>query len=239
MKFYFNGCSHTFGDDLTNKSNAWPYLVANNYNADCFNDGISGGTNDSILYNTLKNIDKYDKFYIAWTYVSRFTRYRSDNNHDVNFNVGLVHQLYENNSEFINYGKLHYSYWFNELYAFKLWLQQIILLQNTFKQNNKPYKMIFLIKNNINEYTSSRQSFQNQVQLLKSFDITSDKLFDQHFEEIQNYVSLIDDTHLIDWNSDYIEISKLSKVFATGKTNHLLEDGHRAIAEYIIKHDSD
>ena len=63
MKLYFNGCSHTFGDDLIDKSTAWPYIVSSMQNTECFNDSMSGGTNDRIVYNTLKNINKYDKFY--------------------------------------------------------------------------------------------------------------------------------------------------------------------------------
>ena len=238
MKFYFNGCSHTFVDDLTDKLHAWPYIVSKFYNAECFNDSLSGGTNDRVLYNTLNHINDYDKFYIAWTYTSRFTRYRSDNNHDVNFNINFKHELYGNRPEFIDYAKLHYSYWYNELYEFKIWLQKIILLQNTLKQLDKPYKMIFLVNNRVKEYISNRQTFQEQVKLLESFEITSDDLFDQHFSELQHYVNLLDYKNLIDWTTNYIKVNELGKLYPVGKTNHLLDEGHQKIAEHIIKNDT-
>lgn len=237
MKFYFDGCSHTFGDDLKDKSQAWPYLLSNFYDAECFNNSMPGGTNDRILYNTLNYINDYDKFYIAWTYITRFTRYRFDNNHDVNFNINFEHKLYSKHPEFRYYAKLHYGYWFNELYELKLWLQKIILLQNTFKQLNKPYKMIFLVDNLEHKYILNKQTFQEQVKLLESFDVTSDDIFDQHFSDLQNYVNLLDQENLINWTTDYIKINELKKFYPLGKTNHLLNEGHQAIAEYIITHD--
>jgi hypothetical protein len=238
MKLYFNGCSHTYGDDLKNKSHAWPYIVSKNYNSECFNDSVSGGTNDRILYNTLNYINDYDKFYIAWTYVSRFTRYRSDNNYEINFNCNFIHGMYGKKIEFLDYAKLHYRHWYNELYEFKIWLQKIIFLQNTFKQLEKSYQMIFLVDNKIKEYISNRQTFQKQVKFLESFEITSDDTFDQHFSDIQNYVNLIDYTKLIDWNTNYIKVNELKKVFPVGNTKHLLDAGHQHIAEYVLKHDS-
>lgn len=238
MRLYFNGCSHTYGDDLVDKRCSWPSVLSESRGLDYFNDSTPGGTNDRIVYRTLKNINDYDKFYIAWTYITRFTRYRTDNNYDVNFNVQLENSLYGNNFEFVEYGKIHYSYWYNELCEFKRWLQQIILLQNTFKQYNKQYKMIFLVDNNVKEYVTDRQTFQHHVKSLKSFDVTSDDLFDLEFSEITGYVNQLDNLHLIDWDTSNIKVSELLKNHLVGKTNHLLNDGHRTIAEYIIKHDS-
>ena len=89
MRLYFNGCSHTFGDDLQDRSQAWPAIVAKKLNCEFVNDAVSGGSNDRIVYRVIKNIDLYDKFYIAWTYTNRFTLYRSDNNHSVAYNPKL------------------------------------------------------------------------------------------------------------------------------------------------------
>ena len=81
MKLYFNGCSHTFGDDLDcPQIQSWPAIVGNKTGYSHFNDAVSGGTNDRIVYSTIKHIDQFDQFYIAWTYTSRFTRYRVEKN---------------------------------------------------------------------------------------------------------------------------------------------------------------
>ena len=90
MSLFFIGCSHTYGDDLVNPGNeAWPALVAEKRKQTFLNAAVSGGTNDRIMYHTIKNIDKFDEFYIAWTFTSRFTRYREDNNYEINFNIEI------------------------------------------------------------------------------------------------------------------------------------------------------
>ena len=94
MRLYFNGCSHTYGDDLLDRTTAWPSLIAKKYNCNFLNDSVSGGTNQRIIYRTIKHIDQFDKFYIAWTYTNRFTRWRGDNNFEVNFNSQLRNPLY-------------------------------------------------------------------------------------------------------------------------------------------------
>ena len=52
MRLYFNGCSHTFGDDLTDRNCAWPALISKKLNCEFVNDAASGGSNDRIMYKT-------------------------------------------------------------------------------------------------------------------------------------------------------------------------------------------
>ena len=142
MKLYFNGCSHTYGDDLDSPATqAWPAILANTVGCDFLNDAVSGNANDHIIYRVIKNAHEFDKIYIAWTYIERFTRYRADNNYVVNFNSNLTNSLYSNDSNFVNYGKMHYAVWHNNLYNFKLWLQNIIMVQRYLESLNKPYLM--------------------------------------------------------------------------------------------------
>ncbi len=61
MKLYFNGCSHTYGDDLTDFNKAWPGLIAKQIGCNFVNDAVSGGTNDRIVYRTIKNAQNFDK----------------------------------------------------------------------------------------------------------------------------------------------------------------------------------
>lgn len=235
MRLYFNGCSHTFGDDLTDRNQAWPALISKKLNCDFVNNAASGGSNDRIMYQTVKNIHDFDKFYIAWTYTTRFTRYRSDNNHEVNFNLGLNHTLYGNSQEFKNYSQLHYTFWHNELYAFKIWLQNIILLQRLFESENKPYVMINATDNNLNQWTAPWQTFNSSVKSLLCFDLMNDQqLHDEHVE-IQNLIQKINFEKFIGWGSWHI--TKLAQNYPVGATRHLLDQGHQAVAEYISTHD--
>lgn len=237
MRLYFNGCSHTYGDDLIDPySQSWPAVLSKELGFDFLNDSISGGTNDRILYRTIKNIDQYDKFYIAWTYTSRFTRYRSDNNHDVNFNVQLTHSLYSNDPDFKNYGTIHYRVWHNELYEFKLWLQNIILLQSFFKIKNKRYVMLNSNNNNINRWSVDCKDFNDSVKSMLCFDLMNDNQLIEEHKEIQTLLSQIDYSHFIGWNSWWL--TQACSSFPVGPTKHLLDDGHKYIANYILTHDS-
>lgn len=236
MKLYFNGCSHTYGDDLEDsKSSAWPSVLSSVLDASFLNDSVSGGTNDRIMYRTIKHIDQFDKFYIAWTYTTRFTRYRADNNHDVNFNPQLVHSLYNKDRNFAEYGKIHYQTWHNELYAVKLWLQNIVLLQRLFESVNKPYVMINSVPNHLNRWASSWQDFNNSVKSLLCFDLMSDDQLYQEHLEIQKLISLIDLTHFVAWNQ-WCLTDELTR-YPVGKTGHLLEQGHVATASRILNYD--
>lgn len=236
MKLYFNGCSHTFGDDLEDRSKAWPSLIANELNCKFVNDAVSGGTNDRIIYRTMKHAHDFDRFYIAWTYTSRFTRYRSDNNYDVNFNSQLNHALYGKNSEFVDYGKLHYSFWHNELYAFKIWLQNIILLQHYLTSIGKTYVMVNADRNFVDRWSVSWPLFNDSVKSLVCFDLMDDDILYQEHNEIQNLLKQIDTNNYAGWNSWWI--TQLCSKHPVGATGHLLQAGHQAVANYILEHDS-
>lgn len=235
MRLYFNGCSHTFGDDLVDQNNSWPSLVAKSLQCDFVNDAVSGGTNDRILYRTIKEAGDFDRIYIAWTYTSRFTRYRSDNNYEVNFNTSLTNKLYSSSPEFKEYGKMHYAFWHNELYSFKLWLQQIILLQRYLDSINKPYVMLNADNNFIDRWTVGRNNFNNSVQSLLCFDLMDNQQLLAEHQEIQKLISQINFTNYIDWGNWWI--TQLSSIYPIGPTRHLLEDGHVAIAKHILTHD--
>ena len=235
MRLYFNGCSHTYGDDLNNPdTQAWPALLANKVKCDFLNDSQSGGTNDRLVYRTIKNVDQFDKFYIAWTYVERFTRYRSDNNHAVNFNPRLTHNLYGKDPDFVNYGKIHYATWHNQLYSFKLWLQHIILLQRYLESLNKPYVMVNTNNNNIDRWTTSWENFNNSVQSMLCIDfMNDDQLYLEH-QEIQQLINQINFNKYIGWNTWWLTKDS----FPTGITGHYLSQGHEHIAKYILEHDT-
>jgi hypothetical protein len=236
MKLYFNGCSHTYGDDLSSRDKSWPAVVARNLGHDFVNDSVSGGSNERILYRTVKHLQEFDKFYIAWTYTSRFTRYRADNNYEVNFNPQLHNSLYGSDPDFKTYGLLHYRVWHNELFCFKQWLQNIVLLQTYFKANNKRYVMLNADNNLLEKWTVDCSLFNDSVKSLLCFDLMNDdQLMDEH-REITQLISQIDMSNFIGWNQWWL--TKMCDHYPVGPTKHLLEQGHMATAEFIISHDT-
>jgi len=222
------GCSHTYGDDLADKTQAWPYLLANMLDLECVNNAVSGGSNERIVYETVKSKPATLKV-IAWTYIERTTRHDPENNFEVHFNPQLAHALYKNNPVFKKYGKLHYMHWYNDLYAFKLWLQQIILLQKYLV--NQPYIMINAAGNRFEHYTSSWDTFNENIKQFVCFDsMNDDQLYDEHCE-IQQYIDLINTRCY--YNIEDFYITQLNKTYSTGKTGHLLEEAQQEIAKRL------
>lgn len=236
MNIYFNGCSHTFGDDLVDRRLAWPALMASSLHSQFQNDAVSGGTNDRIMYRTMKYAKQFDFVCVAWTYTSRFTRYRADNNHDVNFNAQLSHSMYGQDPDFQDYGRLHYTVWHNELYSFKIWLQNIVLLQRYLDSVNRPYVMISADHNYLNRWGVGRNHFNSSVQSLLNFDLMSDAQLDAEWQEIQDLLSQVNRERFHGFGHWWI--TQLHHTHALGPTAHLLQSGHRAIADYLLSHDS-
>jgi hypothetical protein len=243
MMLYFNGCSFTYGDELTNPGkDSWPSVVSSNLQCDFLNDAISGGTNDRTVYKTLLNANNYDYFFIAWTFYSRFTEYNPVDNFEINFNSNLTldaslqfsDDLKKNYQKYKDYGNLYYKYWFNELYEFKKWLQQIVLLQSFFKVHKKPYLMLNTTSNNLSLWLQPREKFINATKsLMDFFDyLNDDQLLNEHLQ-IQELNSLVDQSTFIEWNR--WSIIDLKSIYPCGQGGHLLEDGHQEVANKVIE----
>ena len=234
MRIYACGCSFTFGDELSNPSeSAWPALLADKLNATVVNDAISGGTNSRTVYQTIKNSqDNYDLYLIAWTTYARLTFYKSDNNSEVNFNPQLTHTLYSSESFYKDWGNVLYKHWYNELFAFKLWLQQIIQLQRVL--DNKKFIMINTMDNHLSTWLAPKEVFIDSVKELINFNSMNDEQIFDEYKEIQYYISLIDFSKFYKWNNFYI--TQLAQQYPIGPGGHILEDGHKHLADLIYTH---
>jgi len=231
---YACGCSFTYGDELKNpQHSAWPILLGNKLKQSVFNDAVRGGTNQRTVYQTIKNLkDDYNLYLIAWTTYTRFTFYKNDNNFEINFNPMLEHTLYGKEKFYADWGKTLYSVWYNELFAFKLWLQQIIQLQNLLKSKN--YLMINTMDNQLVRWLSNKDNFIESVKELINFDSMNDKQIFDEYNEIQYYISLIDISKFYKWNNFYI--TQLCSDFKCGPGGHILEEGHHHLADLIYTH---
>lgn len=74
MILFTSGCSYTYGEELNNKNDSWPYVLGNMLEVDeVINKGICSGSNDYILRTTtefvINNLDKIDEIIIVlgWT----------------------------------------------------------------------------------------------------------------------------------------------------------------------------
>lgn len=246
MRLYFNGCSFTFGDGLERPElYAWPTLVAKEQ--EFFNDAVCGGTNDRIVYQTIKHINQFDKFYIAWTSYSRFTMYNPVDNFEVNFNSHLCldasqhysDDLKTNFFKYEDFGKMYYTYWYNELFSFKKWLQQILLLQSFFEVKKKKYIMFNMLNSNMSKWLTTSDNFNNSIRHLVCFDKMSDEQLLTEHNEIQELASQINTKSFIKWGECFFKIIDEKEEYKISKNNkHPSIKGHAKIAEIILSNEN-
>jgi hypothetical protein len=233
---YVNGCSFTNGDELQDPtSTAWPILLGRKLNKFVTNDAISGGTNSRTLYRTIKNLSAdYSLYIIAWTSTARYTFYKNDNNFETNFNPQLKNSLYGQEEFYYNWGKTLYTVWHNDLYALKLWLQQIIQLQSIFDQYKKNYIMINTMHNDLTNWLVTKTQVIDSVKSLINFDCMNDDQIFAEYNEIQYYISCINTEKFYKWNEFYIQ--SLCKEYTCGTHGHFLEEGHSHMTDIIYEH---
>ena len=81
-KFYFNGCSHTYGDELVDpKKSRWSRVVCDHFDAEEINVSEGGSSNDRIfrmLFEDTAQYD-YDHVFIMWTHPERFEIFNENN----------------------------------------------------------------------------------------------------------------------------------------------------------------
>jgi hypothetical protein len=232
---YTVGCSFTAGDELTNSNHAWPHLLAKDLQTTVINDAISGGTNYRSVYHTIKNLDHdHDLYIIAWTTTARYTFYKSDNNFEINFNPLLTNSLYGHEKFYSDWGRTLYQHWHNDLWATKIWMQQIIQLQSILEKHKKKYIMLNTMPNNLSDWLVSQDCFIDSVKSLINFEVMSDEQILREHQEIQNYTNLIDTDKFYQWNK--FSIIDLTKIFPVGPNGHLLESGHQHLSNLLLEY---
>jgi hypothetical protein len=233
LKIFVCGDSFTYGEELDNREiSAWPYLLAGSLSAELVDTSQKASSNQRIVYQTTKNFFKdFDLYLIAWSEYARFTFYKSDNNYEMAFTPQLADEVYYNHAYYRDWGNTLYKHWFNELFGFKLWLQQIIQVQSLL--DGKNYLMINTFPNNLDCWLSDKYVFIEKVKHLINFDCMNDEQIMEEYDEIQSYMSQIDTSKFYGWGDFYI--TKLCQSFKIGNGGHILEDGHKHLSELILE----
>jgi hypothetical protein len=140
MKLLTVGDSFTYGDELSDITRAWPYVLQNKLSCDLTNLGKSGEGNTSMVRTVIEHANNYDIIIVAWSHFARiefadhYGEYTTWPGHrGITFTGDLVHRM-----ELVKYITRYHSDW----YLYKQHLLNIILLQSFAKQHNK--KLIML-----------------------------------------------------------------------------------------------
>lgn len=238
LKFYFNGCSGTFGDDLAESERElknWPNIVSRHHDAECYNRSEAGTSNKSIVSDVIQNYDKYDRLYIQWTHINRFTMIDSQSWEPVNFSPRLHHSSFKSKNYYSQYGKYHYAHWATPVFLFKDWLELVILTQNFLESKNKWFLMISNQRKAWDSFTvTDHQTFIDNVE--SSHDITNipDSMILDVQTQIQSLLPQIDTRRfVVPTTFCMTETSTLG--FPHGPTNHPLEEGLAYVAKRVLE----
>ena len=140
MKLLTVGDSFTYGEELENRSLAWPYLIANKSGWIVTNLAKPGKSKDFILRQVVENIHDYDIVIIAWSHFARFEY--SDEWGVYDIWPGSLGNLFDGEvayrKDIIDYVTKHHD----DQYLYTQYLLDIILLQNYLKVNDKKYIML-------------------------------------------------------------------------------------------------
>jgi hypothetical protein len=210
MKLLTVGDSFTYGEELSNVNNAWPFLLGNKLGYTVDNFAKPGAGNTKILRNTIENADRYDIIVVAW---SHFARIEFADEHGV-FDIwpGYRGRMFSGSLDYrfelINYINRHHD----DVYLYSQQLINIILLQNYLKQNNKKYIML--------------DSF------IERYDPDSSK--EKIRLSMPQVVNQIDSTYYIGWPT--ITMAEWTYGTPRGPNGHFLEQGHEIVANKIYEY---
>ena len=205
---YTVGDSFTYGQELPNpQEQAWPTLLARKLDKRLVNQGRGGAGNDFIVKKTVQAITKYSPeiVVVAWT---SFGRKEFADQHG-------PYTLWPGSGVFGSDPKLAFRMELakyitvhrNELYEYRCWLRQVILLQNYLQNNGIDYVMC--------------NNFDNQ------------KVYDVFCNDNREYYDLIDRDRFIGWPRQ--GIAEWVQGTPHGPGGHPLEQGHEIIADKILE----
>ena len=206
MKLLAVGDSFTYGEELSDINNSWPFLLGNKLGYEIINLAKPGSGNTRMVRHAVEQINNYDLIIIAWSHFARTELADKNGFYDIWPGCRtLPHKEFSSwRSDVINYYSKHH----NDQYLYNQYLINIILLQQYLKNNNKKYLMLDAFGNHQNV---GRRSNDNK-DLIKQID--------------KNSFLGWPDQSMMEWTNGTPQ----------GLNGHFLEQGHKQVADKIYEH---
>ena len=209
MKLLTVGDSFTYGEELADRTNAWPQVLANKINYELVNLGQPSASNDKILRKTLDYLtfNTVELVVIGWSNIGRSEHADEFGYYDVwpGYQGNLFRQDGSNwRSDLVDYVSRYHS----AEAIHRKYIQQVILLQSYFKQRGIRYVMLNIVQN---EYYK-KKSFEGHL---------------RYFEEVdeENFLGF-NQSGMMEWTYGCPQ----------GPGGHFLEQGHQLVADRIYEH---
>ena len=146
MKLLTVGDSFTYGEELSDLNNAWPFLLGNKLGYEILNLAKPGSGNTRMIRHAVEQINNYDLIVIAWSHFARTELADENGFYDLWPGCSALPHKESSpwRSEVIDYYSKHH----NDQYLYNQYLINIILIQQYLKFNNKKYIMLDTFGNN-------------------------------------------------------------------------------------------
>lgn len=206
MRLLTVGDSFTYGEELSDLNNAWPYVLGRRLGYEVTNLAKPGSGNTRMVRHCVEHVNNYDMAIIAWSHFARIEMADEGGFYDLWPGGGhLPHRGWADwRWAIIDYFTKHH----NDDYLYRQYLLNIILIQNFFKANDKPYLML--------------DSFGNHQVNNRTADANKD-LLDQ-----------IDGRFYVGWPVD--TMMEWTYGAERGPRKHFLDQGHEMVADKIYDH---
>jgi lysophospholipase L1-like esterase len=210
MKLLAVGDSFTYGEELNNLNNAWPFLLGNKLDYEITNLAKPGAGNTKILRNTIENADRYDIIVVSWSHFARIELADEHGIYDIwpGNHGNLFKDKLSFRKDILNYINRHHD----DVYLYSQQLINIILLQNYLKQNNKKYIMLDSFIECYNP-----ESSREKMRLL-----------------MPQLVNQINSTYYLGWPNE--TMMEWTYGCSKGPGGHFLEQGHELVANKIYEY---
>jgi len=140
MRLLTVGDSFTYGEELGDLNNAWPFLLGNKLGYGVSNLAKPGSGNTRMVRHAVEQVDNYNMIIIGWSHYGRSELADENGFYDLWPGCSASpHEKYSSwRAEVIEYNNRHHS----DEYLYNQHLINIILLQTFLKANNKKYIML-------------------------------------------------------------------------------------------------
>jgi lysophospholipase L1-like esterase len=209
MNLFTAGDSFTYGEELEDRTSAWPQQLANQINYQLINLASPAASNDKILRTTFEHLLTHtpDLVVIGWSNIGRSEYADEFGYYDVW--PGYQGNLFRRDNTLWREELVEYISRYHNIESInRKFLQQVILLQKYLESCKIQYVMLNIV--------------QNEYYKLKKFP--GQELYEQQVNR-DTFLGF-DDSGMIEW----VEGCK------KGPGGHFLEDGHQIVADRIYEH---